>query len=98
MSPPHTTVADPSVPLPHGEELLHDPILNKGTAFTRPERRALGLEGLLPPHVHRLEEQVARVMDNYRSKQTDLERYIHLVSLQDRNETLFYRVVVDHIE
>ena len=98
MSPPHTTVADPSVPLPHGEELLHDPILNKGTAFTRSERRALGLEGLLPPHVHRLEEQVARVMDNYRNKQTDLERYIHLVSLQDRNETLFYRVVVDHIE
>ncbi len=87
-----------AAPLPHGEALLHDPLLNKGTAFTYPERKALGLEGLLPPHVHRLEEQVARVMDNYRNKQTDLERYIHLVSLQDRNETLFYRVVVDHIE
>jgi len=87
-----------SAALPHGEALLHDPLLNKGTAFTPTERRALGLTGLLPPHVHRLEEQVARVMDNYRSKQTDLERYIHLVSLQDRNETLFYRVVVDHIE
>ena len=84
--------------LPHGEEILHDPLLNKGTAFSPAERRALGLTGLLPPHVHRLEEQVARVMDNYRNKQTDLERYIHLVSLQDRNETLFYRVVVDHIE
>jgi malate dehydrogenase (oxaloacetate-decarboxylating)(NADP+) len=87
-----------STALPHGEALLHDPLLNKGTAFTPTERRVLGLTGLLPPHVHRLEEQVARVMDNYRSKQTDLERYIHLVSLQDRNETLFYRVVVDHIE
>ncbi len=84
--------------LPHGEALLHDPLLNKGTAFTRAERRALGLEGLLPPHVHRLEEQVARVMDNYRNKSTDLERYIHLVSLQDRNETLFYKVVTEHIE
>ena len=95
MDPSHPSAA---ARLPHGEALLHDPLLNKGTAFTLAERRALGLTGLLPPHVHRLEEQVARVMDNYRNKPTDLERYIHLVSLQDRNETLFYRVVVDHIE
>jgi malate dehydrogenase (oxaloacetate-decarboxylating)(NADP+) len=81
-----------------GAALLHEPLLNKGTAFTLPERLALGLEGLLPPHVHTLDEQVARVMDNYRNKHTDLERYIHLMSLQDRNETLFYKVVVDHIE
>ncbi|MEI7703113.1 MAG: NAD-dependent malic enzyme [Deltaproteobacteria bacterium] len=93
-----TTTSKATAALPRGEELLHDPLLNKGTAFTPAERRALGLSGLLPPHVHRLDEQVARVMDNYRNKQTDLERYIHLVSLQDRNETLFYRVVVDHIE
>ncbi len=86
------------VRLPHGEALLHDPLLNKGTAFTEAERAALGLRGLLPPHVHTLEEQSARVLDNYRNKQTDLERYIHLVSLQDRNETLFYKVVGDHIE
>jgi malate dehydrogenase (oxaloacetate-decarboxylating)(NADP+) len=86
------------VKLPHGEELLHDPLLNKGTAFSHAERAALGLRGLLPPHVHTLEEQTARVMDNYRNKQTDLERYIHLVSLQDRNETLFYKVVGNHIE
>ena len=97
MNPTATTRPGAAI-LPHGEELLHDPLLNKGSAFTRAERRALGLEGLLPPHVHQLEEQVARVMDNYRNKPTDLERYIHLVSLQDRNETLFYRVVVDHIE
>ncbi len=84
--------------VPRGEDILHDPLLNKGTAFTRAEREALGLRGLLPPHVNTLEEQVGRVMDNYRSKHTDLERYVHLVSLQDRNETLFYRVVVDHVE
>ncbi len=86
------------VKLPHGEALLHDPLLNKGTAFTEAERSALGLRGLLPPHVHTLEEQLARVIVNYRNKQTDLERYIHLVSLQDRNETLFYKVVGDYIE
>jgi malate dehydrogenase (oxaloacetate-decarboxylating)(NADP+) len=88
----------PAKTLPQGEALLHDPLLNKGTAFTDAERAALGLRGLLPPHVHTLEEQVARVMDNYRNKQTDLERYIHLVSLQDRNETLFYKVICDAIE
>ncbi len=95
------TMTRPQVParkLPRGEALLHDPLLNKGTAFTDAERAALGLRGLLPPHVHTLEEQVARVMDNYRNKQTDLERYIHLVSLQDRNETLFYKVIGDAIE
>jgi malate dehydrogenase (oxaloacetate-decarboxylating)(NADP+) len=85
-------------PFPRGEALLHDPLLNKGTAFTHAEREALGLRGLLPPNVHTIEEQLARVLENYRHKQTDLERYIHLVSLQDRNETLFYRLVVDHIE
>jgi malate dehydrogenase (oxaloacetate-decarboxylating)(NADP+) len=95
---PASSVTSAVPALPHGEELLHDPLLNKGTAFTAAERAALGLRGLLPPHVHTLEEQQARVMDNYRNKQTDLERYIHLVSLQDRNETLFYKVVGDHIE
>jgi malate dehydrogenase (oxaloacetate-decarboxylating)(NADP+) len=84
--------------LPRGEALLHDPLLNKGTAFTAAEREALGLRGLLPPNVHTMEEQLARVLENYRQKQTDLERYIYLVSLQDRNETLFYRLVGDHIE
>jgi malate dehydrogenase (oxaloacetate-decarboxylating)(NADP+) len=98
MSQSTKTSQSPATHLPRGEALLHDPLLNKGTAFTDAERSALGLRGLLPPHVHTLEEQTARVMDNYRNKQTDLERYIHLVSLQDRNETLFYKVVGDHIE
>jgi malate dehydrogenase (oxaloacetate-decarboxylating)(NADP+) len=57
----------------------------------------LGLRGLLPPRVFDVELQVSRVMENYRKKPTDLERFIHLASLQDRNETLFYKVVMDHI-
>jgi len=81
-----------------GVELLHDPALNKGTAFTKEERDALGLEGLLPPHIHTQEEQVQRVMENFHRKPNDLERYIHMMALQGRNETLFYRVVLDYIE
>ncbi len=84
--------------LPHGVKLLHDPVHNKGTAFTDAERDSLGLRGLLPPRICSAAEQEARVMGNLRSKATDLERYMFLVSLQDRNETLFYRVVVNHIE
>ena len=83
--------------IPTGEELLHDPCLNKGTAFTEKERDELGLRGLLPPSIFDIEKQVLRVMDNYRRKPNELEKYIHLASLQDRNETLFYRVVLDHI-
>ena len=81
-----------------GVDLLHNPALNKGTAFTEEERDALGLRGLLPPHVHTPEEQVMRVMENFRRKPNDLEKYIFMIALQDRNETLFYRVVLDHIE
>jgi len=81
-----------------GVDWLHNPIFNKGTAFTEPERAALGLLGLLPPHVHTMDEQVLRVMSNFRIKPNDLERYVQMVSLQDRNETLFYRVVMDHLE
>jgi malate dehydrogenase (oxaloacetate-decarboxylating)(NADP+) len=91
-------VALGSKPLPSGVALLHDPMLNKGTAFSEAERDALGLRGLLPPHIHTQAEQVARVMDNFRKKPNDLERYVQLVALHDRNETLFYRVVLDHLE
>jgi len=89
---------EPKPALPRGVALLRDPLLNKGTAFTEPERVALGLKGLLPPHVFTLEEQVGRVLENYRRKESDLERYIYLVSLQDRNETLFYRVLTEYLE
>ncbi len=81
-----------------GIDLLHNPALNKGTAFTEEERDALGLRGLLPPHVHTPEEQVIRVMENFYREPTNLEKYIQLTALQDRNETLFYRVVMDHLE
>ena len=81
-----------------GVDWLHHPVFNKGTAFTEAEREALGLRGLLPPHVQTMKEQMERVMNNFRIKSSDLERYIQLVSLQDRNETLFYRVVMDHLE
>jgi len=84
--------------LPRGVKLLHDPVRNKGTAFTEAERDALGLRGLLPPRVCSPAEQELRVIGNLRNKATDLERYLFLVSLQDRNETLFYRVVINHIE
>jgi len=78
--------------------LLRLPLLNKGTAFTEEERRLLGLEGLLPPHVHTLEEQKERVYRRYRLIQSPLEKHIYLRHLQDRNEVLFYALVVDHLE
>jgi malate dehydrogenase (oxaloacetate-decarboxylating)(NADP+) len=84
--------------MPKGLELLHDPRYNKGTAFSEAERDALNLRGLLPPHINTQQEQVQRVMKNFDQKPTDLERYIHIISLQDRNETLFYRVVMDNLD
>jgi malate dehydrogenase (oxaloacetate-decarboxylating)(NADP+) len=84
--------------LPAGLELLHDPVLNKGTAFTEREREVLNLRGLLPPRRFILEEQVLRIMDNFRHKPNGLEKYIFMTSLQERNETLFYRVLADYME
>jgi malate dehydrogenase (oxaloacetate-decarboxylating)(NADP+) len=84
--------------LHRGVKILHDPIRNKGTAFTEADREALHLTGLLPPRIHTLAEQELRVLGNVRAKANDLERYLYLISLQDRNETLFYRVVMNHIE
>jgi len=81
-----------------GVKLLHDPQRNKGTAFTQVERDAFGLRGLLPPRVLTQELQERRIMADLRRKATDLERYIALSALQDRNEMLYYRVVLDHIE
>ena len=81
-----------------GPLLLADPLTNKGTAFSRDERAALHLDGLIPPAVCTIDQQLARVYENFRAKQTPLERYIHLAALQDRNETLFFRLVHDHID
>lgn len=81
-----------------GPALLRNPALNKGSAFTLEERHALGLMGLLPPHVSTLEEQVARVVENFRSEPTPLDKYNYLRLLQDRNETLFFAVLARHLE
>jgi malate dehydrogenase (oxaloacetate-decarboxylating)(NADP+) len=85
-------------PLPKGVSCLQNPIYNKGAAFTLAEREALSLQGLLPPRVYTPDEQVLRILSNFNKKPNDLERYIHMMGLQDRNETLFYKVVMDHIE
>lgn len=81
-----------------GRALLINPSTNKGTAFTDQERDELGLHGLLPPRVCTIEEQLDRVYDNFRSKPDELEKYVFLTALQDRNETLFYRLVLEHLE
>jgi malate dehydrogenase (oxaloacetate-decarboxylating)(NADP+) len=81
-----------------GVDILHDPILNKGTAFTESERDALGLRGLLPPRVGTQDRQVTRVLENLGRKTSDIEKYIFLVALQDRQENLFYRVVMDNLD
>lgn len=83
--------------IPTGQDLLQDPRYNKGTAFTEAERDALGLRGLLPPHVHSMMDQMGRVLENFHRKPTDLEKYIFMSALHDRNETLFYRTVIDNI-
>jgi malate dehydrogenase (oxaloacetate-decarboxylating) len=84
--------------VPRGMDLLDCPGLNKGTAFTEEERSTFGLHGLLPPHVETLEEQVVRAYEAYQRKDDDLERHIYLRAVQDTNEVLFYRLLLDHIE
>ncbi len=81
-----------------GVDILHDPRLNKGTAFTPEERDELGLRGLLPPKYLPIEEQLKLVYENYSHKESDLEKYIYLIGLLDRNETLFYRLLEGHLE
>lgn len=82
---------------PTGATVLSDPATNRGTAFTHPQREALGLQGLLPPGVETIAQQVARVMDNLQAQATDLDRHLYLRALHDRNETLYYRTLHDHL-
>jgi malate dehydrogenase (oxaloacetate-decarboxylating) len=84
--------------VPGGMDLLDRPQLNKGTAFTEEERSKLGLHGLLPPDVETLDQQAVRAYEAYKRKDDDLERHIYLRALQDTNEILFYRLLLDHIE
>jgi malate dehydrogenase (oxaloacetate-decarboxylating) len=81
-----------------GYELLNDPILNKGTAFTEDERDAFDLHGLLPPHVAGLDYQVMRRLDAFHAHGSDIQRYVFLRGLQDSNETLFYAMLTQNIE
>jgi malate dehydrogenase (oxaloacetate-decarboxylating) len=79
-------------------DLLDTPLWNKGTAFDDHEREVLGLHGLLPPRIESLTEQTVRAYEAFTTKTTDLERHIYLRQLQDSNETLFYHLMLDHIE
>lgn len=81
-----------------GGFILNEPLLNKGTAFTEEEREAFHLHGHLPFHVSSIEEQVARRYANFTEKKGDLEKFTFLYSLQNRNEVLYYRLILDHIE
>jgi malic enzyme len=98
---PRVAIEPPSGPLVvdvDGAVLLADPLLNKDTAFDVRERDAFGLAGLLPPHVLTIEEQVSLELEHVRRKADDLEQYIGLAALHDRNETLFYRLLVENLE
>jgi malate dehydrogenase (oxaloacetate-decarboxylating)/malate dehydrogenase (oxaloacetate-decarboxylating)(NADP+) len=81
-----------------GVELLHNPILNKGSAFSIEERKLFKLEGLLPPAVSTLDTQVARRWESFNEKTSDLEKYIFLRALQDRNEVLFYALLLENLD
>ena len=81
-----------------GELVLRDPAQNRDAAFTHEERRLLGIEGLLPPAVMKISQQVEMELEHIFSKSDPLEQYIGLIALLDRNEVLFYRLLVEHIE
>ena len=90
--------ADPLQVHGRGLQILNNPWLNKGTSFTLEERKQLGLSGLLPPFVADMEEQVQRVTENYHHHTHPLDKYIFLTGLADRNLTLFYRFLMEHLE
>jgi malate dehydrogenase (oxaloacetate-decarboxylating)(NADP+) len=99
MQTPLKMNASPTaVDFPHGVALLRDPLLNKGTAFSEKERDAFGLRGLLPAHMLSQEQQVARILTNLRRLPDDLDKYVALNALHDRNEALFFRVVCENID
>ncbi len=91
------SIDEPLEVIVRGTDVLNEPLLNKGTAFTEEERDALGLRGLVPPKVVDIEEQVVRVLENYRRKTDPLEKFIFLTSLHDRNETLYYKVLTENL-
>ena len=96
MSKSKPRIPDKTDPSINGISVLHNPILNKGTAFTKAEREKLKLNGLLPPRVFTQDEQVMRLLENVRRKPNDLEKYIFLIGLQNRNETN-KRIIIQRI-
>lgn len=82
----------------HGPALIQHPMYNKGSAFTQEERAQFGLDGLLPPQVSCMKKQARRIYENIMRKSDPVERWVGLAGLQDRNEHLFYRLMVDHVE
>ncbi|HEY7299672.1 MAG TPA: NAD-dependent malic enzyme [Xanthobacteraceae bacterium] len=80
-----------------GPDLLSNPLLNKGTAFTESERDVFHLHGFLPPHIGTLEDQISRRLAAFRRLGTNFERYVFLRGLQDNNETLFYGLITQHL-
>jgi len=98
MAMAHSITQTARPEIPRGMSLLNRQNLNKGTVFTDEERSELGLQGLLPPIVETLDEQVVRAYEAYQRKDDDLERHIYLRALQDTNEVLFYRLLLDHVE
>lgn len=81
-----------------GINVIHDPIWNKGLSFDYHERDRLGIRGLIPPVVSSIEQQVKRNLESLRKLPSDIERNLHLTHLHNRNETLYHRLLVDHIE
>ncbi|HVX13931.1 MAG TPA: NAD-dependent malic enzyme [Pirellulales bacterium] len=96
--PVHTGAGSRSATALRGMELLNHQGWNKGTAFSEEERSRLGLHGLLPPYVESLDQQLVRAYEALQRKDDDLERHIYLRALQDANEVLFYRLLLEHIE
>jgi len=84
--------------IPRGRTLLQEPVFNKGTVFSEAERDAFGLRGLLPPRVFSPADRSLHIINNVRRKSTDLEKYLYLAGLQNRNESLFYRVLIDNMQ
>ena len=94
------SVRGPEEPRPvtqRGYDLIRDPLLNKGSAFTAREREQLGLEGLLPVGVNTMEQQFQRFHDSLAHFKDPMDRYVELAELHDRNEHLFYRVLIDDL-
>jgi malate dehydrogenase (oxaloacetate-decarboxylating)(NADP+) len=82
----------------YGYDVLFNPALNKGTAFTKQEREKYKLQGLLPPRVSNQDKQLRRAIENMRRKHQDIERYVFLSALQGRNERLYYRLIMEHLD